>query len=662
MTTKETVVTARRSRTWATRMQTLALVGVLGGGMALDADIATAQQAGTNPVKIFILAGESNMHGKGTVGGSATPGTLDYIVANDPAGKYAFLKKDGSYVVRTDVGIRGLVFSGAPNPGSLTIGYGGVAGGLIGPELGFGHVIGDVYENQVLIVKCGVDGTTLAHSFCPPSSRVGEPEPVTSADKGFYYKEILRLVNEAKTSLGGNCEIAGFGWHQGWNDQCSPAFSAAYETNMFNFINDIRTDLETANLPFVIASVGVGGSPSAYSDVEKAQLKMVDTNAYPAFAGNVAVVDTRINYEDLEFWQSAAKSPANEGYHWNRSGKTYLHVGLAMGDAMSLLVPNRIPYRIRSGGGPGGTMITWRNGTEQPTRVRVLRNGVEIAASAPANPASFVDASPPLGVANYELQFTMPGNPCPPLAISHNSGVTHLVARLRVDGAHLAWQNNLGYAGLTVKRDETVIAASLPGSATGYVDRSPPAGLVSYTVEPTTAGSMPARASLQVSAIPPQTAVIYEPFDMAAGALLEGRKGGLGLDGDWVGSGSLGVTNGNLAFASLPAFGNRLLRAGGNGPAWITIGTTLAEAGLLADGAVLWFSFLHREPDGNINTQPALILGNNPLAGYFNQISGGVAASVCGLAQVQNRPRLSSMAAPTRKVLSSRPSPPARPP
>ena len=87
---------------------------------------AVAQSTGTNPVKIFILAGESNMHGKGTVSPATTKGTLDYIVANDPTGKYQFLKSGGSYVTRTDVGIRGLVYSGAPNPGNLTIGYGGV--------------------------------------------------------------------------------------------------------------------------------------------------------------------------------------------------------------------------------------------------------------------------------------------------------------------------------------------------------------------------------------------------------------------------------------------------------------------------------------------------------------------------------------------------------
>lgn len=581
---------------------------------------ATAQ-TGTNPVKIFILAGESNMHGKGTVSPATTPGTLDYIVANDPTGKYQFLKSGGSYVARNDVGIRGLVFSGAPNPGNLTTGYGGNAAGLIGPELGFGHRIGDVYESQVLIVKCGVDGTTLAHSFCPPSSRVGEPQPVVSADKGFYYKEIIRLVNEAKASLGSNWEIAGFGWHQGWNDRVTPAYSAAYQTNMANFINDIRTDLAAPNMPFVIATAAMDSNPAlGYSQVEKAQLKMADPTAYPAFVGNVAVVDTRINYEDLEFWQTVSKSPASEGYHWNRSGKTFLHIGLAMGDAMSLLAPNRIPYRIRSSSGVGGTTLTWKNGTETPTSVRVLRNGVEIAASAPANPPAYLDASAPLGVTTYELQFTMPGSPCPPLSISHNSGITDLAARLRTNGTHLSWKNNLAYTGIKVKRDGIVIAAALPGSATSYIDLSPPAGLISYTVEPTDPGSTPAQATRKISAIPAQAAVIYEPFDMTAGAQVNDQPGGIGLDGQWVAGTTISVVSNSLSYGTLAPIGNSIARSSSNGSCSIYIGSALADAGLLANGAELWFSFLHKEP-ANINVQPAFILGNDIFANYYNVIS-----------------------------------------
>ena len=79
-----------------------------------------AQQPGTSPVKIFIMVGQSNMQGKGQIAGVSTPGTLDYTVANDPEGKYQFLKSGGSYVVRDDVWIR----DEDANAGGLEPGYG----------------------------------------------------------------------------------------------------------------------------------------------------------------------------------------------------------------------------------------------------------------------------------------------------------------------------------------------------------------------------------------------------------------------------------------------------------------------------------------------------------------------------------------------------------
>jgi autotransporter-associated beta strand protein len=604
------------------------LLAALAASLLLAAPSFAQTITGAEPVKIFILAGESNMNGKGAISPSTTPGTLDYVVANDPTGRYQFLKSGGSYVTRADVGIRGLVFSGAPNPGNLTIGYGSNST-LIGPELGFGHVIGDAFENKVLLVEVGVDGTTLAHSFCPPSSRVGEPEPLVAADKGFYYKEIIRLVNEAKTALGATpYEIVGLGWHQGWNDRANAPYVPLYEANMANFINDIRSadkGIGVANMPVVIASAAMDWN-YGYSEVERAQLKMTDATAYPAFAGNVAVVDTRVPYDGLEFWQPAHNSPANEGFHWNRSGKSFLHIGMAMGDAMTTMVPTRIPFRTRATGGTGGVTLTWNNGTEIPTSVRVLRNGVEIAASAPANPPSFVDATAPLGVNNYELQFTMPLSPCPPLAISHNSGITNLEGNQRVNGLRLTWDNNLGYTGITVKRNGAIIAASLPGTTTSYTDFSPPTGSVTYSVEPVDAGSTPVEVQVTVSAAPAGGALIYEPFEMTADTALAGKNAGIGLDGKWDGDANIQLTSSSpYTFGSptpLPVFGNRINRISGNGACAIHIGNTLQDAGLMAHGAQLWFSFLCQNPD-NGNIHPTLALGDDILTFHNTVAMGG---------------------------------------
>ncbi len=347
-------------KAFPSRLTILQLISstVLFLGLCLSSD---AQQAGADPVKIFIMIGQSNMLGKGPIVGETTPGTLEYIVANDPGGDYQFLKSGEDWAVRDDVWIR----DQDPQSGGLTVGYGGEASGLIGPELGFGHFVGDLYEQQVLIVKCAWGGKSLGNDFLPPSSGP-YPAPQQDGDAGFYYKEVLRLVGEATANLAtyfpdynaaGGYEIAGICWHQGYSDRdrVNPTFSDAYEVNLANFINDIRSSgngLGVPNLPFVIATTGMDGNgPEIYTDVELAQRAMTDPsltdpslpNRYDDFIGNVAVIDCRSSYDGMEFWIPAEFSPTGDGVHWNRNALTYLNIGLALGDAMSTLAPPVVP-------------------------------------------------------------------------------------------------------------------------------------------------------------------------------------------------------------------------------------------------------------------------------------------------------------------------------
>ena len=313
-------------------------------------------------------------------------------------------------------------------------------------------------------------------------------------------------MNEATTNLatyfpdynGGGYEIVGFGWHQGWNDRVDTNHSAEYETNMANFIRDMRSALGKPNLPFVIATTGMDGGDT-YSEVEQAQLAMANTTTYPDFADDVKVIDTRSTYEGLDFWKPVELSPADEGYHWNRNAKTYTNIGLAMADAMSILAPGRSPFRPRAVGAPSGVSLSWQNGTETPTSVRILRNGVEIAAAAPATPSSYLDTTALPGVHAYELQFTMPVTPCDPLTTSFNGGITGLTITPVPGGLTLNWTNNMGYTAIEIRRDGNVLEAALSGTATSYTDTSPPGtGTITYTVAPTTGTSTPASAQINL--------------------------------------------------------------------------------------------------------------------------------------------------------------------
>ena len=303
--------------------------------------------AADKPVKVFILAGQSNMEGQGIIAADAKrnggKGSLEYLV-KDPktAARFApLMGKDGKWVVRDDVWISYL-----DRQGALTVGY-GPKPDRIGPELAFGWVMGEALDEPVLLIKCAWGGKSLAVDFRPPSSgkvpySLGEKQDAAiAADPsivGKYYRETLALTKTALSKVkelvpgsDGKYELAGCGWHQGWNDRISDKFNAEYEANMANFIRDIRKDLGAPALPFVIAETGMNGPdekhPRALS-LMKAQAAVAE---HSEFKGNVAFVGTK------SFWRPAEESPSGQGYHWNTNAETYYLIGEAMGQAMKKL-------------------------------------------------------------------------------------------------------------------------------------------------------------------------------------------------------------------------------------------------------------------------------------------------------------------------------------
>lgn len=305
----------------------------------------------SRPVKVFILAGQSNMEGAGII--KADPsrndgkGSLEHLVKDDGNGARFGPLLDGiGWRTRDDVWITFL-----DRKGPLTVGFGARAGETIGPELGFGWVMGDAIDEPVLLIKCAWGGKSLAVDFRPPSAgrlpySLGEKGDALIAEDpaivGKYYRETLTLTKSALSDIrnlvpgsDGKYVLAGFGWHQGWNDRINDTFNAEYENNMAHFIRDIRADLGAPALPFVIAETGMTGPeekhPRALSRM-KAQAAVAE---HVEFKGNVAFVGTKA------FWCPKEQSPGGQGYHWNSNAETYYLIGEAMGEAMVRLLATR---------------------------------------------------------------------------------------------------------------------------------------------------------------------------------------------------------------------------------------------------------------------------------------------------------------------------------
>ena len=297
------------------------------------------------PFKITYLTNDAN--GLGWMDQTDVPGTLSTLVKHQ--GMYPYLvNKKGQWSARDDVWYKGVVTA----TGSHWL---GVQSGRIGPELGFGHVVGDFEKAPVLVLKTSQGNRSLSWDFLPPGSKRFEyggkvyaayKESPLSWDKGatpeaiewYAGKQYDDCFNAAKEVLGKfdeefphwkGCgyEIVGFGWWQGDKDRYNEAHAVQYEKNLVHLIKTLRKEFNAPRAKFVVATLGQTSKENAEGNeklILNAQLNVSgDTGKYPEFRGNVSTVYTH------PISQGGASNS-----HYNGNAQTYMDVGSAMGEAM----------------------------------------------------------------------------------------------------------------------------------------------------------------------------------------------------------------------------------------------------------------------------------------------------------------------------------------
>lgn len=342
------------------------LTTILVGGIAAGGMIAAPVASPAGPVRIFLLAGQSNMTGRGWLGNLNAPAAdqkaslVRYIKDPKHVEKYKYLydgiKKDpNGWTVRNDVFVS---YGEWPHPdpgqkeqsinrkhGALCPGYGGTDGLGFGPEFGIGHVLGDYYADPVLLVKLSYGLNSLAANFRPPSSG-GNP--------GDKYPMMVKAVQDAIENLPriipgydkrAGCQITGFFWNQGESDM-NEKYAGEYEKNLVNLILDLRKEFKAPDMKSVIAVSGFGGwkdmlPRETHKDEDamfiKAKRKVIGSQLAVAkrheFYGMVAAVETR------EFWRDKRIHGEREyEIHWNGNGESYWLIGEAMGFSMVKLM------------------------------------------------------------------------------------------------------------------------------------------------------------------------------------------------------------------------------------------------------------------------------------------------------------------------------------
>ena len=305
------------------------LHGILLILVASQAMLSLAAAAQPRKLKVFILAGQSNMEGHAKIE------TFDYI-GDDPTTAPLLQQMrgaDGKPCVCDHVWIS--YFTGTPDgsangegTGKLTAGFGARRnpaedGGEIGPEFTFGLTMDSALQEPVLLIKTAWGGKSLFYDFRPPSAGV---YPRTADDlakqrnpesgSGHFYRLMVEHVKKVLADPKRVCpaydaaagyEIAGFVWLQGWNDMVDrnvyplrPKNSkekryANYSTWLADLIRDVRKDLGVPKLPFVIGVMGVDGAkPNEH--IVAFREAMTAPALLPEFKGNVIAVPT------VPFW------------------------------------------------------------------------------------------------------------------------------------------------------------------------------------------------------------------------------------------------------------------------------------------------------------------------------------------------------------------------
>ena len=295
--------------------------------------VAVAGAPGQKPVRVFVLCGQSNMQGQAVADLAGKDyndgkGTLRAALADpDKFSTYSHLvNPDGSWRVRNDVFVR---YQREEEPllaGPLGLGF-SVYGDThhFGVELQFGHVVGDALGGPVLLIKTAWGGKSLYTDFRPPSS---------GGEVGKYYKLTIQQIQDGLGKMGTDfpqlkgrkAELAGFVWWQGWNDGVDPKHAVPeYEQNLVNFIHDVRHDLHSPKLPFVVGELTGPWvkAPGEWDTLRRAQAAAAQQ---PEFKGNVLFVPTH------DFVRKPEDSPnPTHGHHEFGNAETYFLVGDALG-------------------------------------------------------------------------------------------------------------------------------------------------------------------------------------------------------------------------------------------------------------------------------------------------------------------------------------------
>ncbi len=188
------------------------------------------QTGGTQPLRVFIFAGQSNMVGSDSQV-SAISEFPPFVGVETPRPDVRFAYCLGRENKTRSDGWEAL----AP------------VNGLVGPELTFAREVTQVLQAPIAVIKCAAGGTHLGGDWNPRNPSRFKMYPLTL--------DLIRARLAELEAEGIDYRLEGFIWHQGENDMFEEGYLQDYGTNLKQFIAAWRKDLNTPKLPFYIGEL-----------------------------------------------------------------------------------------------------------------------------------------------------------------------------------------------------------------------------------------------------------------------------------------------------------------------------------------------------------------------------------------------------------------------
>lgn len=219
--------------------------------IAMMPHVFSSHLSDNTPIKVFILAGQSNMSGRASADSLTSHPADEEILYH-----YHFDPKVGPRTfVRSEVAFEKL-------QSHL---------GTFGPEMGFARTLYDAGQRNIALIKVSVGGTDLYEDW----------------KKGNQYL-YERLIEEVRVALrrleqaNRPYQLAALCWMQGESDTQNKLAAEQYEANLISFIEHVRKDLHEPKLPIYIAKIKYSTERAHQEAVRWAQHRVGSWDPYAA--------------------------------------------------------------------------------------------------------------------------------------------------------------------------------------------------------------------------------------------------------------------------------------------------------------------------------------------------------------------------------------------